>query len=190
MKSIACVLAVPLLCLSVPTTVYAQQVADEAVEQRHQLAREIVERGFPQESRMELFGGVMQQLISQLNVAQPQLAEDAEIQSLVQRFQQRAIDIGMDTLASHMGPIMDGLALAYADIYSLDELQAFHAFVSSPQGYGFLAKSSATTAHPAFAAANQSYINEYMAKVPQLQGELREELMELLSRRESKPGNS
>ncbi len=190
MKSIACALAAPLLLLSATAPALAQDDGSASFSETTQLAREIVDNGFPEEMRMDLFSGVMQQLVSQMNVAQPQLAQDPEIQELVLRYQQRAIDLGMATLEGHMDAMMEGLALAYADIYTLDELTAFHAFITSPEGYGFLAKSSAATAHPAFADANQAYINEYVAQLPQLQGELRDELTQILSSREDEPGSS
>ncbi len=190
MKAIACALAAPLLLLSIPVTASAQAVAAEATEHRQQLAREIIERGFPEETRMDVFGGVMQQVVAQLNASQPQLGQDPEVQDVIQRFQQRAIGLGMQTLSGHMSDMMDGLAVSYAETFTLDELQAFHAFVMSPQGHGFLAKSSMVSAHPAFAAANQAYINEFMAQLPQLQQEFREELEAVLLAEADEPTQS
>jgi hypothetical protein len=172
-------LALSLAASSFSTPAMAQQA--ETLELRHQLAQEIIDRGFPEETRMDLFGGVMQQLVAQLNVAQPELAENPVVQEIVLAYQQRAIALGMATLENHMDALMEALAASYAEIYSLDELHGFHAFVTTPQGYGFLAKSSAAAGHPAFAAANQAYMNEYMAQIPQLQQELREELLTALA---------
>ena len=192
MKALFAGLALPLLAMTMPVAVQAQAAAgsESNANLRQQLAREIVENGFPQDTRMDLFGGVMQQLINQMNVAQPQLQDDPEAMEVVHRFQQRAIDLGMATLADHMDSLMEGLALAYADIYTYAELKAFHAFITSPEGHGFLAKSSAAAGHPAFAAANQVYMNEYMAKLPELQAELRDALIDLMASREAAAGNS
>lgn len=176
MKAIACALAVPLLLLSIPATVSAQAVAADATEQRQQLAREIIANGFPEEARMDIFGGTVQRLVSQLNDAQPGLPQDPAVQEIALRYQQRAVSIGLATLEGHMDDLMEGLAISYSEIYSLDELQAFHAFIMSPQGHGFLAKSSKATGHPAFSAANQAFMNEYMAQLPDLLKEMREEL--------------
>ena len=179
-------LGLALASCQIVTAAFAPAMAQEAaqpVAQELVLARQIVEYGFPPETRMDVFGAVMNQVVAQLNAATLDLADDPEISAIVTRFQNEALSLGMATLAGHMDGMMEGMAVGYAESFSLPELQALHAYVSTPEGHGFMAKTAAVNSHPAMVAASQGFINEYLGQVPALQQDLRAELTEVLERR-------
>lgn len=149
-----------------------------------QLAQEIVESGFPPETRMDVFGAVMQQVVSQLNQSMPDMQSDPEVMDIVNRFQQRVLNEGLTVLAEHMQPMMDAMAVGYSEIFTLTELQALHAYITSPEGRGFLARTATVNTHPAYVSASQVYLNEYIALVPSMQQEFRDELAALMQARE------
>lgn len=170
------------LALALPAQISAQdnaaaEVSDEA---RLSLAREIVENGFPPETRLDVFGAVMQQVIAQMNVAQPALQSDEDILALVKAYQQRAITEGLAALENHLDAMMEGMAIGYAGNFTLAELEALNGFISSPEGHGFFARSATVNSHPAYVTASQGFLNEYLAGVPAIQSDLQGAIQDLL----------
>lgn len=175
------------LCLFAPLPAYAQdnELAAQVATTELQLAREIVESGFLPETRMDVFGAVMQQVIAQLNQTIPNMQSDPEMMELVNRFQQRVVSDGLAVLSGHMAPMMEAMAVGYSEIFSLTELQALHSYITSPEGHGFLARSASVNAHPAYVSASQAYLNEYVALLAAMQQEFQDEVAALMQSREA-----
>lgn len=170
-------LALAALPLSAPA---AAQAAQEL-----ELARAIVDRGYPPETRMATFGAAMDQLVAQMKQAvSPDLQTDPQVMALVEQFQKRVLDHGKSVMAQHMDAMMDGMAQGYVQEFSLAELQALHAYVSSPEGQGFFSRSMRVVADPAYARASQAFMQEYMAAVPDMRNEFIEELTHMLMARD------
>lgn len=171
--------ALALAALPLSTPVSAQDAREL------ELARSIVEQGYPPETRMATFGAAMDQMVAQMNQAvSPDLQTDPKVMELVARFQQRVLDHGKSVLALHMGKMMDGLAQGYVQEFSLAELESMHTYVSSPEGKGFFSRSMRVVSDPAYARASQAFLEEYMAAVPAMQGEFIKELTHLLMDRD------
>lgn len=150
-----------------------------------ELARSIVEQGYPPETRMATFGAAMDQMVAQMNQAvSPDLQTDPKVMELVAQFQKRVLDHGKAVLAQHMDDMMNGVAQGYVQEFSLAELEAMHAYVSSPEGKGFFSRSMRVMSDPSYARASQAFLEEYMADVPALQSEFIEELTHMLMARD------
>ena len=141
------------------------------------LARTVLDNGFPPETRMESMVGVADMLIDQIIASNPSLASDAKLRPVMERFSDRVIETTRTVLAEHMDSLMEGMAIAYADKFTDAELEALAAFVATEEGNGVLTKITEVNTHPAYAEANQRYMNEYMTYMPQLQAELLQDLV-------------
>jgi len=178
------------LAVAYPVTAQAQdasvETAETATSENLELARVIIDLGFPPEAREETFRTAMEQVGGQIAASVPELQDDTQVMALVESAQAEALEIGMATLDVHMDAMMEAMAVSYADTFSGDELQALHGFLSSTEGAGFIARMAETNAHPAFAAANQAYLNDYMRAVQPLQRRVTADIVELLVSREAK----
>ena len=183
--------AAALLLLPVPSASFAQEAetaADAEQVSNLELAREVIELGFPEETRIGSMLGVADQLIAQMRAGNPQWQSDPRLERVFDRFAARVLETTSDVLSRHIDDMMEGMALAYADSFSREELLAIREFVSSPAGRGFLTRVTNLNTHPAYAEANQAYIDEYMTYMPGLQQELLRDLTETLSQSEGAKG--
>ena len=95
---------------------------------------------------------------------------------------------GKTILRSHIPNLMNAWALSYAAIFTKEELEDILAFVSTPSGQKFFERSAAVMAEPNFAAANQAYMNEVNANLPEAQADLTERLMQYFRNKGAEPG--
>jgi len=150
-------------------------VSDRA-ETRLELAQEILDIGFPEDTQVEMFQKVADQMKAQtLQSLQGTIPDDGAMEILV-AWQDR-ISVETDAiLRSRIPSLMDAWAVAYADTFSENELRDIRDFVSTPSGGAFMTRSNDVLFHPAFAAANQEYMNEtmtlVMGKVPELMDDI------------------
>ncbi len=162
--------------LAMPMQGHAQSEPTAALDDgKLALATEIIDSGFPPDTRMGMFDDVINQLLAQMRTAIPNVDNDPEMAEVFDRHVERVRATSMEVLSEHIDPLMNAMAIAYADEFTLEELQALHAYVTSPQGHGFLARTAAINAHPAFSAANQAYMQDYLSHMPQLMEQLRED---------------
>ncbi|WP_158610963.1 DUF2059 domain-containing protein [Aurantiacibacter spongiae] len=184
MRAIRTAIAGAALIAAMPFAACAQE-AERAPPTELGLAREIIDNGFPPETRMDLFTGFVDQLTAQMLNTAAGLRDDPKLAAALERHRERVIALSRRTLEDHLGPLMDSMALAYADTFTRAELEGLHAFVTSPAGHGFLARSMEINSHPAFAEANQAYMNDYMEGVPALQDQLRADVTRIMQERQS-----
>lgn len=169
-------LSQPVLADNVAISVVAQDVGVDPVAM--ELAAQIIDTGFPEETREELFFGTMDQMIVQLRVAlEPMLPADD--QGAVEIFDEWLVEHTEESkgvLRKHIPAIMRGMALSYANVFSVEELTDILAFVETPSGKRYFALSPSILSDRAFADANQAYMDETVELVLPAQERLRERL--------------
>jgi len=146
-------------------------------------AREIIDLGMPEEKREAIFFATMEQMMAQMREAQ-QLSSPIDDPQVVAILDRRLAEFkvkAMDVMLVHMPSIMDAWAVAYANIFTPEELNDIRNFVATPSGQRFFELSPAITAEPNFAAANQLYMNDVMGLLPGLQEQLKSDIMDYLS---------
>lgn len=169
-----------------PATIAAQTAAaapEAAIPDARsvQIAREIIAIGMPEEDRETVFAATMDQMLVQMREAQRQsgaASEDPQIEAIIDDNLAQFREEAMGVLRVHLPELMDGWALAYANIFTYEDLVAIREFVRTPAGQRFFQLSPAIAAEPNFAAANQLYMNDVMAMLPRLQERLREDIVE------------
>ena len=157
----------------VTATSATAQEASHAASIEMQLAGDIIANGFPPETRLEMFDATIEQMLAQMRASLPQLGQDPKLDAAFDRHVSRVRETAMQVLAGHVDPIMDSLVVAYADEFTEAELRGLHGFIMSPEGRGFLSRTAEVNGHPAFAAANQAYMTEYLSHMPDLMQQLR-----------------
>ena len=167
------------IALSQPVAAQQTDIAGSTSVSQGQveLARQLLETGFPEETRAPSMLAVAELMFEQIVAASPVPMRDPRITPVIERFQQRIMDTTARTLDIHMADLMNGLAIAYAETFTAAELEALAAFAATDAGRGVLTRITQANAHPAFAAANQQYVNDYMAQLPALQTQFANELV-------------
>ncbi len=175
--------------LTVPVQAVAQSADAEAATtpspQKLQVAREIITLGYPEAEREALFFGAMDQMVIQMREATlPALPTDEpEIIALLDEWVADFTGDSKVLLASHIPNLMENMAVAYANIFTQEELDDVLAFVSTPSGQRFFLLSPAVISEPNFAAANQAYMNEVMANLEVAKTDFQKKLFDYLASR-------
>lgn len=173
------VLAVAAMSLAVPALAQAQKspaATTSAVEL--QLAREIIDTGYPQDVREPMFMAVSEQMEQQVMASVMQQMGDAPAgaRKVIRDWQAEVTEEQRQILRRHIPALMQAWAASYASIFSEAELRDILAFVQTDTGRTFMMKSTDVIGDPAFASANQAYLDETMAlmqdRMPDLIGGL------------------
>ena len=138
------------------------------------LAREIVDLGIPEVTREEMFFSAMESMTAQMiNGMQRNLKDsDPEAEAIMNAWLAEWVETAKNIVVGHIPALMDAQAKGYAELFSLEELQDIRTFVATDSGQRFLQLSPSVIATPAFAEANQAYIQEIGAAFPAAQAEL------------------
>lgn len=162
---------------AVSDTIEAVDPVDPAMLE---LATQIVDIGYPEETREALFYGPMDQTIVQLRKSLgPYLpSDDPEAVQILDDWIVKYTEESKVILAKHIPAIMDGMAEAYATLFSEEELRDILAFVETPSGKQFFDLMPQVMGEPGFADANQAYMDESMEKLIPAQRELLNRLKE------------
>ena len=131
-------------------------------DEKAALASAIIDRAFPSDRRMAIFLATADQMEAQVLASLSKQLDDDGALRLVKDWQAELKPAQNELLASHLPNLMDGLASAYADTFTAAELRAILDFVNTESGQSFMLKSSEIMASPAFAQANQAYMDETM----------------------------
>ncbi|MEM7664590.1 MAG: DUF2059 domain-containing protein [Pseudomonadota bacterium] len=144
------------------------------------LARQIVDFGFPEETREEIFFATNDQMEAQVReaVLKSMPEQDDGAIAILDEWLGEVNAKGKVILRRHIPTLMDGLTKSYAVMFTETELEDILAFVSTPSGQRFFELSAAVLGEPNFAAANQAYMDEAFAELPASQNELTERLLE------------
>lgn len=153
--------------------------------EKAEIARRIVELGFPEENREAIFFGTIDQMTMQLREASLQAygIEDEGVIAVFDEWSADYIAESKEVLRDHIPTLMDAMARSYAAIFTLQELRDVAAFVATPSGQRFLQLSPAVMAEPNFANANQAYMNEVQASAPAWLADLRNRIEQHLAER-------
>ncbi|MCK0128469.1 DUF2059 domain-containing protein [Erythrobacter sp. F6033] len=142
------------------------------------LAEQIVNLGYPEDTREQLFFGTMDQTIVQLRQSLsgflPQ--DDPEAVKIFDDWIAKYSAESKDILRKHIPTIMGGMTEAYADLFSEEELRDILAFVQTPSGKQFFDRMPDVIGSASFADANQAYMDESMASMIPAQRELLQQL--------------
>ena len=153
-----------------------------------QLAREIVQLGYPADTRDAAFGTAIDQITAQMNQAvAPELRSDPEVHQVFEKFRGRVVATGKQVMSQHMDAMLEGMAQGYVAEFTLPELERLLAYVQTPEGHGFFSRSMRVVADPAYARATQAFMQDYLAQVPALREKFAAELTALLQRRQDRP---
>ncbi|MDY7099148.1 MAG: DUF2059 domain-containing protein [Pseudomonadota bacterium] len=156
------------------------------------LARQIVDLGFPEDTREALFFGAMDQMMIQTREASLKAyqLEDPEMVAILDAWIADYIEDSKVVLRSHIPTLIDAMSKSYAVMFTRKELEDILAFVSTPSGQRFFELSSAVLAEPNFAAANQAYMNETQALLPGAMKDLVDRLQEHVRSKKSEETGS
>ncbi|MDY7099144.1 MAG: DUF2059 domain-containing protein [Pseudomonadota bacterium] len=142
------------------------------------LATQIVDAGYPEESREELFFATMDQTVTQMRQAiAPSLPDDdAGAIKILDDWIAEYTSESKTVLRKHIPAIMDGMVEAYATIFTAQELKDILAFVRTPSGQKYFELSPAISGSKSFADANQRYLDESVALIRPAQEQLKSRL--------------
>lgn len=151
------------------------------------LAEEIVTQGFPEDVREDIFFGSIDQMTAQMREAtlRSLQIEDKGALAVLDEWLAEYIATNKEILRDYIPRMMDGLAVAYASIFTRQELEDIAAFVATPSGQRFMVLSSAVLAEPTFAAVNQEYINEIQDGAPAAMQDLQGRIIQYLTDKEA-----
>lgn len=173
-------LGAALLALATPAAVLAQDAAPAAPSSLV-LAQEIVDAGFPANQRMAMFSASTRELMAQVRQSLGPETRKPAVEDVLDAYEARTMALTEQMLTRHLDALMQGIVVAYAETLNREQLEGLHSFVTSPAGRGFLAQSTLMMSHPAFAEANTAYMTDYLAELPRLQQQLREDLTRAMS---------
>ncbi|MFL0356712.1 DUF2059 domain-containing protein [Erythrobacter sp. GH1-10] len=145
-----------------------------------QLAAQIVDAGYPEETREALFFASMDQTIAQMRTSLgPYLpSDDPEAVKILDDWIEKYTEESKSILRKHIPSIMDGMAEAYAELFTEEELRDILAFVETPSGKQFFDLMPQVIGSASFAEANQAYIDESMEVMVPAQRELLDQLQD------------
>ncbi|RIV88937.1 DUF2059 domain-containing protein [Aurantiacibacter zhengii] len=154
------------MSLAVPSVAQAQESPAASISSVElQLASEIIDTAYPQDTREPMFMAVSEQMEQQVMASVIQQMGDlpAGARKVLHDWQATVTSQQRDILRRHIPAIMQAWAESYANIFSENELRDILTFVQTDTGRTFLMKSTDVISDPAFASANQAYIDESMA---------------------------
>ena len=189
-----CLLAAVALSATVVQAAPPGSTVHQAVQSsadKLQIARQIVDRGFPPEKREAMFFATMDAMMLQMReaTAKQMPGQDAGAQAIVDAWSSELANRMKPKLASHVPALMDALAAGYAVIFTHEELADILAFVSTRSGQRFVELSPAVIATPAFAQANQAYLHDALSGLPEAQRNLADRLTKYFQAKERAPRN-
>ena len=189
-------LAAMVLAVTVPHTALSAQedvlVAPEGSQSSIDLAREIIALGMPESRREAIFFATMDQMMAQMIEAQNKATpiDDPQVKAIIDRHIEEFKVEAQTILSARIPDMMDAWALAYANMFSQQQLRDIRDFVATPSGQAFFELSPAIAAEPNFASANQRYMDEVISLVPGMQARLRDELVDYLASQIDEPNAS
>ena len=176
--------------LSVTTPALAQDAAPSDTpttsapsEAELALAQQIVDNGFPEDMREEMFFATVDQMTAQMREAtlKGMGVDDQGAIAVMDAWLAEYIADSKVTLREYIPKLMDGLAKSYATMFTQQELTDIAAFAATPSGQRFMTLSSAVLAEPNFASVNQDYMNEIQSGLPAAMQDLQGRLIEYMT---------
>ncbi|MFB0611350.1 DUF2059 domain-containing protein [Aurantiacibacter poecillastricola] len=164
---IAIALAATMLAVTGPVPALAQDSTQPAAVSQASLdlAQEILATAYPQEVREPMFLAVADQMEQQVMTSVMQQLGDIPTgaRKVINDWQTSVSGEQRDILRRHIPALMEAWAVSYASVFSEAELRDILAFVQTDTGSTFMLKSNDIISDPAFASANQAYLDETMA---------------------------
>ena len=191
----AALAAASLALSAVPALAADGNAADAAViaATKHELARKIVDRGYPKAEREALLFRSVDQMVAQMRQASMPGAGamDQGAQAIIDRWLDKYVRETKGVLRAHVPALMEGLTRAYTNLFTEQELRDILAFISTPSGERFFRLSPTILSDPNFAEANQAYMREVMSRLPAAREELQKDLRDyFLNKRAERPARN
>lgn len=128
------------------------------------LATRIVALAFPEDQRIAMFSGAMDNIYAQMKPSVDQVG-DKEAAAITERHINAMRTDIMDDLKANSGGLFDALAKAYARAFTLQQLQDIERFVATPSGAAYVQRSAEILGDPAVAEWNKAYFQRMMAMI-------------------------
>lgn len=129
------------------------------------LAKSILEMAYPGDSHIALFQETADQMEAQMTQGLDGVMTDEGALEIVKQWQEEASVETDAVLLRSIPSLVEAWAISFAATYSKQELEDISAFVATPSGQAFMTKQTQIIAHPAFAEANQAFIEETLGVV-------------------------
>lgn len=142
------------------------------------IARKIVDIGYPEQDREAMFFDAAKQMSKQVRDAMEKQmdSKDPGAEAILNSWLDEYLEKSRVVMRKHIPSLMDGIAAAYATMFTEQELRDILAFVSTPSGKAFFVRSPKLLAEPHFAAANQAYMQDVYSQLPAAVSDLQERL--------------
>ena len=181
--------AAGLLAFGIPSAVSAQEASPQAqtVDRTSlSIAREIIDLGMPEEVRADIFLATMDQMMLQMREATAQTTpiEDPQVEAILDKHLGAFRNDAEIILLRHLPDLMEAWAVSYSNIFTREELIDIRDFIATPSGQRFFELSPAVVAEPAFASANQAYMNEAITLIEPMRQALMIDIFEYISEKE------
>ena len=173
-----------------------QQAAD--MDARMEKARTIVERTMPAEQRDQMFGQVIDSMMTNMIAGMMQgdadlaksLESNTEAAKLLANFVERQKKLALEDLKETGPEMVEAIASAYAKRFSLAELAEVEAFVATPTGARFFQTGTQIFSDPAIAEWQRKLFAKAQAREAAELRRLMEELTPLLEKQDAQPSDS
>jgi hypothetical protein len=149
------------LIASMPASAAAQQPSGTQSDSQAELAeaRAILEIMLPPPQRQKMFDDMLGSLNAQYQ--QGLIADsvkDPGLKAIISESLDKSLASQKPLLQKHIPAMLDAMALAYSNEFSLAELKEIHAFAMTPSGGHYLSRSTAIIGDPAVAKVNSAII--------------------------------
>lgn len=170
------------LAASVPAA--AQDAAPAAAVDSAELAeaRAVIEIMYPPAERAKMFDTLLVNLNEQIRGSMPLDAlEDAGLKAIVEDYLGSLAARQTPVLQKHTPALLEAMAVAYTNEFTLDELHDIRAFAQTPSGGRYLSRAAAIIADPAIAAVNTAIMTEAYDLAGTMRGELQQKVIGYLT---------
>lgn len=189
-----------LLCAPIATTAWAIPAAQQATDMNARMvkARTIVERTMPAEQRDQMFGQVidsmMSNMIGGMMQGDPDLAKSLETNpkaaKLLATFVERQKKLALGDLKDTGPEMVEAIASAYAKRFTVAELAEVEAFVATPTGVRFFQAGTQIFSDPAIAEWQRKLFAKAQGREAEELRRLMDELTPLLEKQNAQPSHS
>ena len=159
MKNLLVPIASACLIASIPASAAAQQRSGTQSNSQAELAeaRAILEIMLPPTQRQKMFDAMLDGFNAQFQRGLiSDSVKDPGLKAILTESLDKSLAAQKPLLLKHVPALMDAMALAYSNEFSLAELKEIHAFATTPSGGHYLSRSTAIVGDPAVAKVNSA----------------------------------
>ena len=183
LKAILAASAAALLAQASPALAQADISLEGVPADELAVANDIILVMFPLDEREEIFRGMMQQVANQFaaGAMNSPVFEDPGLRAIMEEFLAGLPNRLMPIVNRHMPSMLKATTVAYANEFTLQELQSIHAFAQTEAGAHYFRKSTSLLSDPAVAKANAAYFSEIQGQQEAIRKEIETSVIKYLS---------